>query len=369
NTTTLNVQLTPQNVLQTGTPVITAESCVPANMALDPGETVTVNLPIVNNGGVGATTSNLVATLQATGGVSSPSGPQTYGAVAQGAPAVVKAFTFTVSATCGQLVNVTLQLQDGATNYGTVVYNMQTGTLGAASPLSVSTGNIATAIPDVSSVDVPIVVSQTGAVADLNVKVRLNHTFDGDITIALVAPDNTLVTLSDRRSNANDGGDNYGTGNNDCSGTPTIFDDAAANSISTGTPPFAGTFKPETPLSAVNGTSITGTWKLRLTDSAALDTGTVGCVTLDFMKQPYICCGFAGTPIIGSGGAATITAESIAPANNAPDPGETVTATFPLVNTGDGNTTNLVATLQATGGVTPVTPTANYGVVTAGGPA
>src|SRR5205085_2468384 len=211
NTTTLNVQLDPQNVLQGGTPVITNESCAPANLALDPGETVTINLPIANNGGAGATTSNLVATLQATGGVSSPSGPQTYGAVAQGSPAVVKSFTFTVSASCGQTVSITLQLQHGATNYG----------------------------------------------------------------------------------------------------------DAAANSISTGAPPFAGTFKPETPLSAMNGKSITGTWKLRVTDSAALDTGTVGCVTLDFMKQPYICCGFAGTPIIGSGGAATITAESIAPANNA----------------------------------------------------
>ncbi|MFL6208009.1 MAG: proprotein convertase P-domain-containing protein [Pyrinomonadaceae bacterium] len=368
-TTMQNVQLTPQNVLAGGTPVITAESCVPANLALDPGETVTVNLPIVNTGGAGATTSNLVATLQATGGVSSPSGPQTYGAVAQGSPAVVKSFTFTVSATCGQIANVTLHLVDGATDYGNVVYNMQTGTLGAASPLSVSTGNIATAIPDVSSVDVPIVVSQTGAVADLNVKVRLNHTFDGDVTIALVAPDNTIVTLSDRRANANDGGDNYGTGNNDCSGTPTIFDDAAANSISTGAPPFAGTFKPETPLSAFNGKSITGTWKLRVTDSAALDTGTIGCVTLDFMKQPFICCGVSGTPVIGSGGAATITGESVSPANNAPDPGETVTATFPLINTGDGNTTNLVATMQASGGVTPVGPPTVYGVVTAGGPA
>ena len=58
---------------------MTAESCAPGNSALDPGETVTRNLPIVNDGGAGATTTNLVATLQATGGVSSPSGPQNYG--------------------------------------------------------------------------------------------------------------------------------------------------------------------------------------------------------------------------------------------------------------------------------------------------
>ena len=368
NTTTLNVQLDPMNILNPGTATITAESCAPANMAVDPGETVTVNLPIVNNGGAGATTTNLVGTLQATGGVSSPSGPQTYGTVAQGSPAVTMPFTFTVSTTCGQLLVATLHLQDGATDYGNITYNFQTGTFGSGSPLTKTTGNIATAIPDVSSVDIPIVVSQNGAVGDVNVKVRLDHTFDGDLTLALVAPDNTVVTLSAQRSSPNDGGDDYGTGNNDCSGTPTIFDDAAANSISTGIPPFAGTFRPETPLSAMNGKSINGTWKLRVTDSAAIDTGTVGCVTLDFQRRPYICCGVVGTPMIVSGGAATITAESISPANNAPDPGETVTANFPIQNTGDGNTANLVGTLQNSGGVTPVTTSATYGVVVAGGP-
>ena len=73
-----------QNTLNPGTATITAESG-PINGALDSGETVTVALPIVNNGDPGATTTNLVATLQAVGGVSSPSGPQNYGAVAQGA--------------------------------------------------------------------------------------------------------------------------------------------------------------------------------------------------------------------------------------------------------------------------------------------
>jgi subtilisin-like proprotein convertase family protein len=369
NTTTQNVQLVPQNDLDPGTAAITAESCAPSNSALDPGETVTVSLPIINNGGAGATTTNLIATLQAVGGVSSPSGPQNYGAVVQGGGPVTRSFTFTVSATCGNLVNITLQLQDGATDYGTIVYSLRTGTLGAPSTALYSTGNIATAIPDVSSVDIPITVAPTGAVADVNVRVRLNHTFDGDLTLALIAPDNTTVTLSAQRSNPNDGGDNYGTGNNDCSGTPTIFDDAAANSISAGVPPFDGTFKPETPLAAMNGTSVAGTWKLRVSDAAALDTGTVGCVTLEITRQPFICCGVVGTPIIASGGPAVITAESVAPANNAPDPGETLTANFPLINTGDGNTTNLVATLQNSGGVIPVTTSANYGVVVASGPA
>lgn len=364
NTTTQNVQLTPQNILQGGTVSFTAESCAPANNAADPGETVTVSLPIVNNGGLGATTTSLVATLQATGGVTSPSGPQNYGAVAQGGPAVSRPFTFTVSSLCGQALVITLQLQDGATNLGTVTYNLTTGTLGAALPPGLySSGNIATAIPDVSSVDIPINVPQSGAVADVNVRVRLNHTFDEDLTLTLIAPDGTQVVLAANEDNATGGGDNYGTGANDCSGTPTIFDDAAATSITAADPPFAGTFKPESPLSAMNGKSVAGTWKLRVADGAALDTGTVGCVTLEITRQPYQCCGFAGNPLMSAGGAATITAESVSPANNTPDPGETVTANFPLINTGDGPTTNLVATMQNSGGITPITATRTYGAV------
>ena len=81
-----------------------------------------------------------------------------------------------------------------------------------------------------------------------------------------------------------------------------------------------------------------------------------------------MCCGVAGTPQIVAGGAATITAENFTPANNTPDPGETVTATFPLLNTGDGNTTNVVATLLNSGGVIPVTTSQTYGVVLAAGP-
>ncbi|HKE57726.1 MAG TPA: S8 family serine peptidase [Pyrinomonadaceae bacterium] len=356
-------------VIEGGTAAITAESCAPADNALSPGETVTVNFPLSNVGT--ANTTNLVATLQATGGVTTPSGPQTYGTLVAGGPAVTKSFTFTVdpSLICGGNVVATFNLQDGATNLGTVTFTFRVGTLGAPSSALYSTGNIAVPIPDVSSVEIPIVVNAGGAVADVNVRVRLNHTFDEDLVIELIAPDGSTVVLSQNRDNALGGGDNYGTGANDCSGTPTIFDDAAATPISGGVPPFAGTFRPETPLSDLNGKGVNGTWKLRVTDTAALDTGTVGCVTLEITRQPFVCCGVAGTPIIGSGGNATITAESITPANNAPDPGETVTATFPVINTGDGSTTNLVGTLQTSGGVTPVTTSRTYGVVVAGGPA
>src|SRR5262245_16247121 len=292
-------------VIEGGTAAITVESCAPADSAISPGETVTVNFPLANIGT--ANTTNLVATLQATSGVTSPSGPQTYGALVASGPAVTKSFSFTAdpAQSCGSNLVATFNLQDGATNLGTVTFTFRLGTLGAPSTAQYSTGNIAVPIPDVSSVDIPIVVSAGGAVSDVNVKVRINHTFDEDLVIQLVAPDNTIVTLAANRDTALGGGDNYGTGANDCSGTPTIFDDAAATPISGGVPPFAGTFRPETPLSAMNGESLNGTWKLRVTDTATLDTGTIGCVTLEITRQPFVCCGIAGTPVIATGGAAT----------------------------------------------------------------
>ena len=367
--TVQNFVLTPLNILQPAGASVAVESCSPSNGAIDPGETVTINLSVANNGGLGATTTNLVGTLLAGGGVTSVSGPQTYGAVAQGS-SVAKPFTLTASTACGQTLTATLHLVDGATDYGNVTYTFQTGTVGAVTPLSVTTGNIATAIPDVGTVEIPLPnIPQGGSVADVNVKVRLNHTFDGDLTILLVAPDNTVVALANRRPGAAVPGANYGSGNNDCSGTPTIFDDSAATAIGSGSVPYAGSFKPESPLSILNGKNIHGVWKLRVTDNATSDTGTVGCVSIDFQRQPYVCCGVTGTPQMASSGPATITSESGHPPNGAPDPGETVTANFPIVNTGDGNTSNLVATLQNSGGVTPVTTQQNYGVVVAGGSA
>ncbi|HEX7176093.1 MAG TPA: proprotein convertase P-domain-containing protein, partial [Pyrinomonadaceae bacterium] len=340
---------------------LTAESCPPPTDAIDPGETVTVDLTLKNTGA--ANTSNLVATLLPTGGVTSPSGPESYGVVVAGGPSVTKSFTFTASGAlaCGDQITATLQLQDGPDDLGAVTYTFDTGALGAPTSASYSSGNLATALPDNTTVDIPINVADTGAVDDVNVRVRLNHTFDGDVEIRLVHPDGTVVLLSDNRGGS---GDNYGAGANDCSGTHTVFDDGAAVAISAGTAPFAATFRPEQPLSALNGKATNGTWKLRITDTANLDTGTVGCVQLEINRRQRLCCPFAGgTPAVVAAPPADLTAESCAPANDAIDPEETVTVELPLKNNGTGPTTNLVATLLPGGGISPVTTSQNYGAL------
>jgi uncharacterized repeat protein (TIGR01451 family) len=100
-------------------------------------------------------------------------------------------------------------------------------------------------------------------VADVKVLININHTFDADLDIFLISPLGTRVELSTDNGSS---GDNY---------VNTIFDDAAATSITAGTAPFTGSYRPETPLSAVDGQSISGDWKLEVTDDLGGDTGTL----------------------------------------------------------------------------------------------
>lgn len=366
NTTVVHLCITPIPVIETAGSTLVAESCTPATNAIDPGETVTVDFSLRNVGTANPT--NLVATLQPTGGVNSPSGPQNYGVLAVGGPAVARSFTFTAdSIACGNNIIATLQLQDGMNNLGTVSFSLTTGALSAPFSATASSGNVAVPIPDLTTVEVPITVTDLGVVDDVNVRVRLNHTFDGDLEIRLVHPDGTAVLLSDNRGG---NGDNFGTGANDCSGTHTAFDDSAAIAISAGTAPFTGSFRPEQLLSAFNGKPTNGIWKLRVSDTANVDTGTIGCVQLDLRRRERLCCPFAGgTAIVAAAPPAVIETESCTLPNGAPDPDETVTVQFPLQNIGTGLTTNLVATLLPGGGVLTPSGPQSYGVLSPVGPA
>ncbi len=98
---------------------------------------------------------------------------------------------------------------------------------------------------------------------DVNVTVNLTHTWVGDLDIKLVGPDNTEVVLFDRHGGD---GDNL---------TDTTFDDAAANPIASGTPPYSGIFQPDGSLADFNGLNTAGDWTLVITDNAGGDGGTL----------------------------------------------------------------------------------------------
>jgi uncharacterized repeat protein (TIGR01451 family) len=146
----------------------------------------------------------------------------------------------------------------------------------AAPSVIFSSDNLTTPIVDVSTVDIPIDIT-AGEILTARVKVNLSHTFDSDLDLYLVTPDGALVELSTGNGGS---GDNFGSGSN-CSGGFTTFDDAAATGVTAGTAPFLGSFRPEGLLSAVAGTPLQGTWKLRVTDDVGGDSGTVWCWQLE----------------------------------------------------------------------------------------
>jgi hypothetical protein len=112
---------------------LVSESFPPANNVIDPGERVTVILTVMNYGM--APTSNLVGTLQNTGGVTLASGAQTFGAIAPGA-SVTRSFSFTAGGTCGGSLMATVSLQDGSTSYSPAVYAFPLGAWTTITPFS-----------------------------------------------------------------------------------------------------------------------------------------------------------------------------------------------------------------------------------------
>ena len=281
-----------------GPPTVIAENFIPANGVPDPGETITVNLPLINTGT--ANTTNLVGTLQATGGVTNPSGPQTYGVLVAGGAAVSKTFTFTASGSCGSNLTLSLALQDGSTSLGTVTYTVQLG----------NTTSVTTSFSNATALTIPasgtgtttgapagpypsnIVVSgMSGTISKVTVNLKsLTHTFPSDVDVLLVGPGGqTFVIASDV------------IGGTAWSNISYLLDDAAAAVIpSTGTP-VSGTFRPTnygtgdlfpspapqvtynnpatagaaTFASVYNGTNPNGTWSLYVVDDASTDIGTM----------------------------------------------------------------------------------------------
>jgi subtilisin-like proprotein convertase family protein len=125
-------------------------------------------------------------------------------------------------------------------------------------------------------------VPNRGTVKDVNVAIRLNHTDTADLVLALISPHAKYVTLTNRSST--DAGDNLGSGPNNCSGTPTTFDDSGAL-LSSGASPYAGHFQTVTSLSQMIGQRTRGSWQLVVIDAAGGDTGTLGCWKLRIKRK------------------------------------------------------------------------------------
>ncbi len=93
-------------------------------------------------------------------------------------------------------------------------------------------------------------VTHVGRIEDLDVTIDITHTATIDLQIRLQGPDGAVIILADRQGGA---GDNF---------TQTRFDDDADSSVTAGTAPFTGRYRPVMPLSHYKNKYTDGTWKL-----------------------------------------------------------------------------------------------------------
>lgn len=125
------------------------------------------------------------------------------------------------------------------------------------------------AIPDAGSTASTMSFTGTGLVTDINVTVNITHPYDSDLTVYLISPQGTRVTLF---SGVGGSGDNF---------VNTVLDDEAATAIDAGLPAFTGRFRPDELLSRFDGENANGTWTLEVYDDYAADTGTLNSWSLE----------------------------------------------------------------------------------------
>jgi subtilisin-like proprotein convertase family protein len=223
-----------------------------------------IGVTIQNFGGLEQTNFDVSYVLQ--GG--SPVVETVVGPIAAGA---TLDYTFTTQGDFSNLQGYNLSAKTTLASDSDVTNN-QTSVIVVNSACSSETNDTSQPIgPDSGTITNSIItMTNDDIIYDLNVTINLNHTYDGDLDIFLIAPDGTTkVELTS---------DNGGSGEDFID---TVFDDEATMSILDGTAPFTGTFKPEGNLADFNGFSSLGDWTLEITDDAGGDSGTFNSWSLE----------------------------------------------------------------------------------------
>ena len=125
-------------------------------------------------------------------------------------------------------------------------------------------------------------VNTRGKITDVDVALRISHTYDEDLEVWLMSPAGAIIKLVLRRGAD---GDNFGEGSLGCGGSFTVLDDEASLPIGSGVAPLSGSFRPDQPLSRLNGGRAKGSWTLLVLDAIPGDTGVLHCWELTIASK------------------------------------------------------------------------------------
>ena len=284
------------------------------NGAIDPGEPVRLTVQLRNpwrgtSFGVPGATVTLTST---TPGITVLDGSSTYPAIPAGGTAAGDAFVLRAGpgATCGQSIALTLQITSVLGTTSTSVTRRVGLASGTAPPVTFTrTHSPGLGIPDNRPVGVSstLAVADDFEIADLDFRVDdLQHTFVGDVTVLLRAPNGygaDLIWVTGGTLVGGGGGDNF---------VNTVIDDAAGGdllSAPASQAPFTGSWRPafNSPslggavgspvdpigqLSRLNGLSTRGDWTVVVADGEPIDTGTLNGWSLIVTPRAFTCSAF-----------------------------------------------------------------------------
>ncbi|HKI02764.1 MAG TPA: M36 family metallopeptidase [Thermoanaerobaculia bacterium] len=317
------------------------------NGFVDPGEPIQLTVSLLNPWrNAGKNVPSAAATLtSSTAGVTIVDGTSVYPAIAAQGTANGDTFLFTVapSALCGQSLKFTITTVSSLGTHA-VDFTLRVGeATGLGAPVTLTkTVAPALVIPDGDSQGVFDTFNVTNdlEIADLDFRVdSLAHTFTGDLTIMLRAPNGYGTDLIWLREAVLGGGD----GDNFIN---TVIDDESVNDLNqsfAADAPFTGDWLPafnspfwpdfigipEDPvgqLSRLDGTSTEGNWTFFVADQFNLDGGQLNAWSLIVTPRAFTCEGFTPAPVVT--GTKTVAGTF--------QVGGTVTYTVTLTNNGAG---------------------------------
>ena len=251
---------------------------------VEPGEIGNLAVALFNDGN--APTIGLKARVAATTpGVTILNAESDYFPITAGkAGTNLSPFTFRLaeSVVCGAILNFTVTFSSNGLPARSASFAIQSGQPSSVPRTFTYTG-APVAIPDGNTTGIRINLPVTGLTGNISKVVfridgdncslptgtGIQHSYVSDLSMGLISPRGTGVTLMNLPGGFVNDGQNF------CN---TVLDDDARLSIQTITAagaPYTGAYRPASPLAAFNGQNPNGTWVLQVIDPFTPDAGTV----------------------------------------------------------------------------------------------